>query len=560
MVEAAEINTPIYHKYWDVIVLLVVISLIAYLRANLLSVPLERDEGEYAYTAQLILQGNLPYADAYSMKMPGIYAAYALILMLFGKTHTGIHLGLLIVNVLTIIFLFLLVKQIFDPITATVACASFGVLSLNESVQGIFANAENFVILAVVVGTWILQRATTLRRPKTLFCSGLCFGLAFLIKQHGIVFVVFGLVYLSVTELRQRPLILNRATARWFSFVAGVVLPFGMTCLVFLILNVFDQFWFWTFTYAREYVSAVPFIVGMKLLKATVAPIIASSILIFIIAAIGLVLLFLAKHSQSQKIFTLLFVVFSWLAVCPGLYFRPHYYLLAIPSIALLAGICISSAHRLLKLNKFHYLPRVALSALVLICLFHTLYYQRDYLFKLTPTMVARHVYGYDPFPESLKIAGYIKENSTKADRIAVLGSEPQIYFYADRRAATSYLYTYPLMDPHPYAREMQKEMIGDIESIHPEFMVLVHVRTSWLERPNSEKMIFTWFQNYRQKHYNLVGIIDILSNEETVWRWENECAGYSPRSMYWLAVFRKKGERSSSEFSLRTEKVDPGC
>ena len=161
--------------------------------------------------------------------------------------------------------------------------------------------------------------------------------------------------------------------------------------------------------------------------------------------------------------------------------------------------------------------------------------------------MVARHKYGANPFPESLEIARYIKENSSEHDRIAVLGSEPQIYFYAKRRAATGYLYTYPLMEPQPYARKMQQEMIGEIESAHPEFLVLVHVRTSWLERPNSEKMIFTWSKSYKQKHYKLVGIIDILSTEKTVSRWGDECAGYVARSKYWLAVFQRKGEGFSS-------------
>jgi hypothetical protein len=102
-------------------------------------------------------------------------------------------------------------------------------------------------------------------------------------------------------------------------------------------------------------------------------------------------------------------------------------------------------------------------------------------------------------------------------------------------------------MEPQPYAREMQQEMIGEIESAHPEFLVLVHVRTSWLERPNSEKMIFAWSKSYKQKHYKLVGVIDILSTEKTVSRWGDECAGYVPRSKYWLAVFQRKGEGFSS-------------
>ena len=86
----------------------IIIAITAGLRFRLLDVPLERDEGEYAYAGQLILQGIPPYLHIYNMKMPGIHAAYASILAVFGQTQTGIHLGLLVINTLTIILVFLL--------------------------------------------------------------------------------------------------------------------------------------------------------------------------------------------------------------------------------------------------------------------------------------------------------------------------------------------------------------------------------------------------------------------------------------------------------------------
>ncbi|HKQ67456.1 MAG TPA: hypothetical protein VJZ73_20725, partial [Methylomirabilota bacterium] len=58
----------------------------ALIRLRLLEVPLDRDEGEYAYFGQLLLAGVPPYAAAYNLKLPGIYAAYALILGALGQT------------------------------------------------------------------------------------------------------------------------------------------------------------------------------------------------------------------------------------------------------------------------------------------------------------------------------------------------------------------------------------------------------------------------------------------------------------------------------------------
>ena len=59
------------------VLLAIVVLLAVAVRIHLLGIPLERDEGEYAYGGQLMLHGIPPYKLIYSMKFPGIYAAYA---------------------------------------------------------------------------------------------------------------------------------------------------------------------------------------------------------------------------------------------------------------------------------------------------------------------------------------------------------------------------------------------------------------------------------------------------------------------------------------------------
>jgi len=57
----------------------IVFALVIAIRIRLPGISLERDEGEYAYAGQLMLQGIPPYKRAYNMKFPGTYAAYAVI-------------------------------------------------------------------------------------------------------------------------------------------------------------------------------------------------------------------------------------------------------------------------------------------------------------------------------------------------------------------------------------------------------------------------------------------------------------------------------------------------
>ena len=62
----------------SVAVIVVILFAAALIRLRLAGAPLERDEGEYAYAGQLVLQGVPPYQLAYNMKFPETYYAYSI--------------------------------------------------------------------------------------------------------------------------------------------------------------------------------------------------------------------------------------------------------------------------------------------------------------------------------------------------------------------------------------------------------------------------------------------------------------------------------------------------
>src|SRR3989442_13939866 len=101
--------------------LLLVLLLFAFLRFRFRDMPLERDEGEYAYMGQLMLHGVPPYQTAANMKLPGTNAVYATIMALFGETTAGIHIGMILVTTLAGILVFLLGKYLYGPLTGAVA-------------------------------------------------------------------------------------------------------------------------------------------------------------------------------------------------------------------------------------------------------------------------------------------------------------------------------------------------------------------------------------------------------------------------------------------------------
>ncbi|HEY5675691.1 MAG TPA: glycosyltransferase family 39 protein, partial [Myxococcales bacterium] len=160
----------------------------AAVRLRLLHVPLERDEGEYAYGASLLLGGSAPFSSMYSMKLPGTQFAYAAFLALFGHSIAAIRLGLLLANAATTLLVFAMGRRLMSSGGALGAAAAFAALSLSPAFLGIFAHATHFVILFAVAGLFALHVALESRRQWHFAAAGALLGTAVLMKQAGVVF------------------------------------------------------------------------------------------------------------------------------------------------------------------------------------------------------------------------------------------------------------------------------------------------------------------------------------------------------------------------------------
>ena len=527
-------------RHWDWIFLVGIFLLVAIIRLRLLGVPLERDEGEYAYAGQLILHGVLPYDQAYNMKMPGIYAAYAVILALFGQTHHAIHAGVLLINLLSALFLFLLARDLLGRTAGVAAAAFFALLSASSAVLGLSANAEHFVLVFALPGILLTKRSLDAHQPALLACGALLLGLAFLMKQHGAAFIAFMGLYVLVRELTCRPCRPRRLLLHGALYLIGVAFPFALCCAVLAWGGVFHTFWFWTFDYAREYVRLMPLSHGLPNLKHQIGQILRGAPLVWLFLPAGLIW-FLRRKAWKLLAFVAAFLLFSFLAVCPGWFFREHYFLLLLPALALLAGAGAKACQDLsLRLRPKRPAPLLPLIA-ALVALAHYLWLQRVPFFQATPLQVSRLIYGLNPFPEALELGRYLREHTRPGDRIAILGSEPEILFYARRRSPTGYIYAYPLLEPQPYALRMQEDMIRQIEAAPPEYLIFVQCPLSWLGGPDSPARIFDWLNQFQPEHYQPFGVIDILGPQNTRYLWGDALRGYEPQSPLGIRVFKRK-------------------
>jgi hypothetical protein len=511
------------------------------IRLHLLDCPIENDEGEYAYMGKLILQGLTPYKDAYNMKLPGTYAMYALIMGIFGQTVTGIHLGYLFLNIGSIVFFYLAFRSLFNSSIALFAVAVFGISSVSPFVLGLAAHATHFVNFFVAIGFYFISRYYKNRTFLNSFLTGLMFGLAFLMKQQAVFFILFGGTAILFITLKEKPANLAKGLLQSVMYAAGVILPYLLVLVWIYSIGAFPNFWFWTVKYASEYTGALPMELGLRFLKENFYIIFLEFWPFWVLAFAGIIISFFMKMEKSKKIIAFLFFVFAALSVCPGFYFRSHYFVTALPAMGLLAGISINYITDYLKqrlnLDVIRYLP-------LLVFLFPVLYIlnaDRFYYIDGDEDSIVKSLYQGRCFSESRAIGEYIKENSKPSDKLAIFGSEPQIFFYADRLSATGHIYTYGMMEPQPYNLKMQKEMCTEVGKASPKFLIFSSMKASWIKLPDSPTYIFDWYNQFAQKYYDIVCVVDYTDKFFPKFFWNDHVREFQMNGQEYILIARRR-------------------
>ena len=517
--------------------LILLVLLAVAVRVRLLALPLERDEGEFAYAGQLMRQGIAPYKLAFNMKMPGTYAAYADLMTAFGESPSGIHLGFLAVNLGTLALLFLLARRLLRGPAVPVCCAAYVLLSLSPAVLGVAGHATHLVVIHALGGILLLLRARGTGKALTLFLSGLLFGLAFLCKQPGLFFGVFGVAFLLRDAMVTRP-IPWRTCARnvaWLSL--GMALPLVLTCLALWRAGTFDRFWFWTVPYARVYGGLQTLPEGLDRLGVFFA--FGCDRWFYLAGTLGLLGMFWRETGAEQKFFFAALFFCSFLATAAGLYFRGHYFILMLPVICLLIGDAVVRLGESLGRTRTPRL-RAAPAALFAAACVWLGWENRAVWFELPMAQASKAMYLAEAFAECQEVGHYIREHSAPEDRIEVIGSEPEIYFYARRHSVSGYIYMYDLVREQPYAPLMRREFMEDVETRQPRFLVLVNAGASWMPWPRTARPFIDWINRYPGQFYELIGLAAVYQTGSAYF-WDRDGIAKHIDTASSVLVFRRK-------------------
>jgi hypothetical protein len=522
----------------------IVLFIVVFVRVRLADMPMERDEGEYAYAAMQILRGKLPYLEFYNMKLPGVYYTYAAIFTIAGSHIAAIRITVLLLNLLTGFFLFKLVKKRFlDADTPWLVAGFFGILSLSMNIQGVIANCEHFLIFFAFFGLWLLSE-------KKYFLAGIALSLSVLMKQQGLVFSIFAVLIIlfehfegenisqilrgykknALEKKYMNPKALHKLSINLSVFFVGFSIPvLGLLGYIYY-KNIFPQFYFYTYEYAKAYSSIIEpsfkYISNFKYIFLN-SPILW---LIFFIIFFKLLLsifkpfltAFYRKndiqkhvqkattHSQSEEVGLITLWFGSFVAVCAGWYFREHYFQIIVPASALL----LAFGWKIL-------FPEVQKSSkMLLLVLLSTVIIQINYFFVWSPEVISRKIYLGEAFSEFKDLGYYLNHQVKASEKIGTYGCDPQVWFYSNREGASGFLYAYPLQEKQPFAEKMTSQFIEETEKTRPEWFVYSHY-TRFGEYEKTTKQLHDWLMTYTKKNYTVKGYLYENEDKKRIWQWD---------------------------------------
>lgn len=435
--------------------LLLILCLVALLRIPSLFEPARyADEDIYLTIGQNLRRGLVLYKEIFDNKTPLIYYLAAV-----AGSVSGFRLILLLWNLVNVFFVWKLGEKLLpNRVAVGVATLIFGLFSTLPLLEGEIANGEIFMILPVTLAMYLFL-------TKTYFWSGVLFATAFLFKTPPL-FEMFGLILFillfqteGVTNFRER----GRRIAL---ILTGFFLPVGLSLIYFYEAGALRDYITSVFFENIPYLSAWGGGSGGGFLAGGLAT--RGGILV---GAIGVIYAVRKKLSEPAALIFLWFVFSLFGALLSGRPY-PHYLLQVVTSGALLGALIFFAKEEYTKVVGMGLFFLLA----VAVVRYQFWYYKSlPYYQNFAEYVIGKksreqyHRYWGENVINNAEAAAYIRTVTDETDRIFVWGTEPAIYWLANRQPATKYTTAYHILD-----HKAQNAVFEELMVVKPEVVVVV--------------------------------------------------------------------------------------
>jgi len=439
--------------------LILAFSLAAVLpRTFFLDSPLNRDEGAYATVADCIARGGIPYVSAFDHKPPAIYYIYYAAFSVFGHTAVAPRLAALLAIWSGCLLLPVLVYRITKSFPGALASSLFlGWASVLPATAGASANTEVFAIPFIISGVSFLVDADRSSLVKGLF-SGLAWGTGIILKQPVAIIGLFVWVW-STWSMRHD---WRKVGCMSVGCAFGTFLPLSVVVSQYLSGNRPTEFIECFYAYNYDYSGLVSWSQVFSNGLAGVLDVYHEDPIIWFVGISGLSLLTIACDSGRARYLGLLWFSGSFIAVALGGMFYTHYFVFVLPVLSFGGGLCIASIVRCGNGGRL---------STGILCGAYLIFYIP--IFKLSPRGMCDAIYPVmDRFPRAEALGKYMY-NIGHGGSLFIVGSEPELYFYAEMVPVSRFIYQYPLYFPHRNLEKFRKEVGAELQAHPPEWLVI---------------------------------------------------------------------------------------
>lgn len=470
--------------------------LLCVLRWNSYRAPLIRDEGEYAYSAQLLRYGLAPYEQAFLQKPPMVVYTYALAHFLAPNTFWFPRvLAAGFIGIATVL-MGIIARLEFAREVAFPAVWFFTPMVLLPGLEEFTANTEMFMVLPLLglLTTYAFGR----RRgsgPGTWFAAGCLGAITFWYKYTALPLLSFVYAAWAFEEWRsgKRLPVLVKSLG---SGIAGALVTSVAVLAFFLVRDGGRGLWECTIQFNRFYAGSINF--GLAALGEWVWLFFKQWWILFLLPWA----VFLKPNSRLWFWLGAFFA--SWLTTVTSYY--GQYYILPMVFWSLLSAVSVKNLSGWLaeRFSLSRPWMRRGLTAGVV----GVLCWPAWPWLILTPEQFAAGKLGTtaNPFLEAPFVARRVAELTTPQDRVFVGGSEPEILSYAQRFSSTRFVITAPLMIPSPVAAGYQDEVIRELTEKPPALIVLVRPNSSWLMEEASPRELPLFLVDFLATNYHRIG------------------------------------------------------
>lgn len=190
-----------------------------------LGLPFNADNAIYAYMAELLLKGRLPYLGSWDQNFPGVLAVHALHLLTLGRSALAFHCIDVVLHTIGLYYIYRITERLFGRVEAWLAIVLTSIYYVNEALN-IVGERDTYVTILMVAALWCFIQ-------KKNSAGALVLGFSILFRPTNVLYLAVVLAWLLHQKTSVKELIRVMVIAS---------IPFVLFCLWYIAIGGFGEF------------------------------------------------------------------------------------------------------------------------------------------------------------------------------------------------------------------------------------------------------------------------------------------------------------------------------